>query len=97
MTAGNDGASPAEAVPEDGVKKIKVDLIDDGILWLINRTVFHPRGFALAYDRASSEFILWGNGDEPWEFSGETENGKFNAVEAKLREATVTPPAGVDS
>lgn len=26
-----------------------------GVLWLINRVVFHPRGFALALDYAESE------------------------------------------
>ncbi len=37
-----------------------VDLIDDGILWLINRTTFHPRGFALAYDPEQGTFALVG-------------------------------------
>lgn len=45
-----------------------VDLHDDGLLWLINRVVFHPRGFALAMSSESGQFFLDGNGTEPWRF-----------------------------
>lgn len=67
------------------IKEVPVDLIDDGLLWLINKAAFHPRGFALAYDTDTKEFILWGNGDEPWAFTEEVDNEKFKAVEAALR------------
>lgn len=66
--------------------KVQVDLLEDGLLWLINKSVFHPRGFALALftdDQGQpTHFELWGNGDEPWEFAGFDQDAKFNAVEA---------------
>ena len=63
---------------------VKVDMKNDGILWLINRTVFHPRGFALSYDDETKEFFLIGNGKEPWAF-GINEDPLFEAVEHALR------------
>jgi hypothetical protein len=47
---------------------------DEGLLWLINTSVFHPRGYALAfvYDDEDTEFKnptgwqLHGDGSEPW-------------------------------
>lgn len=48
-----------------------VDLCDDSLLWLINRQVFHPRGYALAYDVTSGLFSLLGDGREPWTFGGD--------------------------
>jgi hypothetical protein len=47
-----------------------VDLQKDSLLWLINRVVFHPRGYALAYDTETGDFSLLGNGSEPWTYSG---------------------------
>jgi hypothetical protein len=48
------------------------DLRDSGLLWLINRQVFHPRGFALALDvNAAGKVVGWqllGDGKEPWTF-----------------------------
>lgn len=49
-------------------------LRDTGLLWLINRVVFHPRGYALALvytDRAATGgtatgWQLYGDGTEPW-------------------------------
>jgi len=48
--------------------EIPVDLIDDGLLWLINTTVFHPRGFALSWDCETAIFYLMGDGSERWTF-----------------------------
>ncbi|MGH3549440.1 MAG: hypothetical protein ACRDQU_15305 [Pseudonocardiaceae bacterium] len=48
-----------------------VDIQGDGLLWLINRSVFHPRGYALAYDPESRGFYLLGDGMEPWVFGGD--------------------------
>lgn len=54
------------------------DLRDSGLLWLINRVVFHPRGYALALhfedtpDRNLAEggevtgWSILGDGTEPW-------------------------------
>jgi hypothetical protein len=68
---------------------MNVDLHDDGILWLINRVVFHPRGFALAIGSESREFSLLGDGKEVWSFSTADDDESFLAVEAMFRRAAV--------
>lgn len=44
-----------------------------GLLWLINTTVFHPRGYALGFHRdADGNAVGWslkGDGTEPFIFS----------------------------
>lgn len=50
---------------------VPVDLRGDGLLWLINVTTFHPRGFALAVN--DGEFWLQGDGTEPWRFASEAD------------------------
>lgn len=59
---------------------------DTGLLWLINRTVFHPRGFALALVYADGVAVGWsllGDGSEAWMYGDEqAETEKFRAVEA---------------
>lgn len=45
-----------------------VDIQEDGILAHINRAVFHPMGFALAYDEGEKRFYILGDGKEPWTF-----------------------------
>lgn len=50
------------------------ELRDTGLLWLINRVVFHPRGFSLALHfegqfpelGACTGWSLLGDGSEPW-------------------------------
>lgn len=49
----------------------EVDLRSDSLLWLINCTVFHPRGYALGYDPNDGSFCLLGDGSEPWVFSAD--------------------------
>ena len=71
---------------------------DNGLLWYINRVAFHPRGFALAFDTDDDGNItgwqVWGNGDEPWQYSPEVdENASFTAIEALLLGLTVKPEA----
>ena len=67
-----------------------VDLFDTGVLWAINRTLFHPRGFGLAVetDAATGAVIGWslhGDGSEPWKFEdNEMEDARFAAFEALL-------------
>lgn len=63
---------------------IQVDLQNDGVLWAINKTVFHPRGFALALDPDGNLF-LHGDGSERWLFEAETERLKSIAFESLLR------------
>lgn len=58
-----------------------VDLQADGVLWLINRVVFHPRGFALAL-MSDGSFDLQGDGTEPWSMPARVDDQKFAAVEA---------------
>jgi len=79
---------------------MKVDLIDDGILWAINRTLLHPRGYALAWSPSEREFYLQGDGSETWRFATDEELGdeqpeesediKFRAFEAALKRAKET-------
>lgn len=65
------------------MNRTQVDLNSDGILWLINRSVFHPRGYDLAYDRESGRFWLLGDGDEPWSFARGQED---IALHARIKE-----------
>ena len=47
------------------------ELSTSGLLWLINRVVFHPRGFALGVVKIGGEVVGWrllGDGREPWGF-----------------------------
>jgi hypothetical protein len=65
------------------------DLRTSGLLWLINRTVFHPRGFALALtvtdDGKATGWSLLGDGSEPWQYGEvEVENDKFCRAEETL-------------
>lgn len=73
---------------EDGILKTELlpasALIDTGLLWLINKVVFHPRGFAMAVDRYTNQWQLWGNGDEPWGFESKVNDEKFIMVEKFL-------------
>jgi hypothetical protein len=52
---------------------MRVDLHDDGVLWLINRVVFHPRGFALGHTPGTEDFVLLGDGSEPWRYASEAD------------------------
>lgn len=63
------------------------ELSESGLLWLINRAVFHPRGFALALVRQGGVLVGWrllGDGSEPWRFDGD-EDTHFGAAEQTLR------------
>ena len=67
------------------------ELRDSGLLWLINRVVFHPHGYALALvsDGRSSEPAGWrllGDGSEVWRFDG-NEDALFERVRATFAEA----------
>lgn len=60
-----------------------VSLTEDSLLWLINRQVFHPRGYALAYDDATKEFVLLGDGEEPWTFPGDGSGERLHLARVK--------------
>lgn len=61
-----------------------LDLQKSGLLWLINRCVFHPRGFALGVTE-DNLFCLLGDGREPWRFELDDEDELFARAEATLR------------
>lgn len=67
------------------------ELRTSGLLWLINRVVFHPRGFALGlhHDHAGNPYgwSLLGDGTEVWAFESD-EDTKFEAAQAFLRQHT---------
>lgn len=62
------------------------DLRETGLLWLINRVVFHPRGWAFALIRRDNEIVGWalqGDGAEVWRFDG-AEDELFSKACAEL-------------
>lgn len=75
--------------PESWDEGLPVDLREDGLLWLINRVVFHPRGFALAVHSRTGAFTLLGDGHDPWRFGGDppTEDERFARAEAAFARA----------
>jgi hypothetical protein len=70
---------------------VPVDLQADGVLWMINKAVFHPRGFALAIDQHGL-LSLMGDGSEPWTYEHDLEDAKFAAFNALLARAVQEPP-----
>lgn len=78
--------------PDDG--RPFSELSPTGLLWLINTTVFHPRGYALAlhFDDAgdATGWSLMGDGAEPWQFAtegwpeGQGIDAAFTAAKALL-------------
>lgn len=63
------------------------ELRESGLLWLINRVVFHPRGWALGLVRRDGEVVGWslqGDGKEVWEMTG-SEDDEFARAQATLR------------
>ena len=64
------GAEPGEALPW-------WELGTSGLLWLINRIVFHPRGLALGFHAEDGVPYGWSlartPGGEPWQFDEETD------------------------
>jgi hypothetical protein len=57
------------------------ELQDEGLLWLINRVVFHPRGCALALEEDETGAVIgWdmlGDGTEVWTFMAEDDDECF--------------------
>lgn len=56
------------------------EMRDEGLLWLMNRVVFHPRGYALAFHfdgdanngAPATGWSLLGDGSEPWSMGDAT-------------------------
>lgn len=62
--------------------------VDDGLLWLVNTTILHPRGYALAVHRDAETkeplgISLLGDGSEPWYF----QPGEFDEIINRYEEA----------
>lgn len=78
---------PLEA---DGLGRPFSELRDTGLLWLINRVAFHPRGFALTLHTVRGDdgdtvtgWSLEGDGQEVWVFGDEVHEDEMLA---KVRE-----------
>lgn len=65
------------------------EMNDSGILWLINRVVFHPRGFALAlHTNDEGEVVGWsmiGDGSEPYAFTDKKDEEHFKNAKTTLK------------
>lgn len=73
---------------------VPVDLRADGVLWAINRVLFHPRGFAVAVSTLDGSLWLMGDGSEPWQYGPPADEDRlFADFEALLdRARTRTAP-----
>ena len=65
---------------------MNVHLEQDGILWAINRQIFHPKGFCLGLTEAGN-FVLMGDGSETWHFDEALDNRKKMAFDELLEQA----------
>lgn len=76
-------------------------LSDTGILWLINRTVFHPRGFALSLmrnkDGTVSSWNIKGTGKDVFVFNAEDDALHFAQVIEFLASLTELPEVEPDT
>lgn len=62
------------------------ELRSSGLLWLINKTVFHPRGFAFSLVCRDGEMVGWrllGDGREVWSM-GQPEDDEFEHAQQTL-------------
>jgi hypothetical protein len=71
------------------------ELRESGLLWLINRTVFHPRGYALSLHYEGDRAVGWsleGDGTEAWRYGmdDDEEREVFARAEATLRSTQET-------
>lgn len=62
---------------------MKVDLREDGVLWMINKAVFHPRGYALAVTE-KGDFHILGDGEEVWSFHQDVDQECFEKFSALM-------------
>lgn len=73
---------------------------EHGLLWLVNRVVFHPRGYALAFhfedDGTVSGWSMLGDGTEPWRFADDPDSDQPTEDELFARVAAflASLPAG---
>jgi hypothetical protein len=77
--------------PDQSPARPFAELSDSGVLWAINRALFHPRGYALALHRdetgAATGWLLLGDGTEPWFYEASVDEDRhFEDFERTLRE-----------
>jgi hypothetical protein len=81
------------AVTESPVPRPFVELSESGLLWLINRVVFYPRGFALglAVNKAGevTGWRLAGDGSRPLQMEGD--EPEFERAEEAFAAARADP------
>lgn len=86
MTVARDANHHPAPVPD---YRPLLELSESGLLWLINRVVFHPRGLALALyqegDEARGWKLLTTSEDEPFTYPAAVDNEGFRRAEATLR------------
>jgi hypothetical protein len=75
-------------------------LRDTGLLWLINRTTFHPLGLALALDvdpvtHEVTGYQILGDGTEPWRYRESDDDGGFFLAHETLRKLTDVEQASI--
>lgn len=78
--------------PSTGRVRPFAELRDSGLLWLVNASVFHPRGVGLALvfddDGKAVGWQLLGGPDEPWHFEpGPEIDERFRAANRTVEEA----------
>lgn len=77
--------------PDPNEYRLFSELSESGLLWLINRVVFHPRGFRLAIVVKNGQTVGWqlqGDGTEPHWFAEHADQDRFHRAEATLNNAT---------
>lgn len=61
------------------------DVRGTGLLWYLNKTALHPRGFALAFHQDDNgEIVGWsllGDGKEVWRFTDQSDEEGFRKWE----------------
>jgi hypothetical protein len=68
------------------IKVRSLEEMSGTILWMINRLVFHPLGYALTlYDAPATGWAILGTGTEPWAFEEETDQEGFDEWHDFLR------------
>lgn len=76
--------------PEKAEARPFGEIRETGFLWLINKALFHPRGYALAFvkdpDGNTTGWTVLGDGLEPWCFTEEIDHEYFNKAERTLAE-----------
>lgn len=77
-------------VAVDEVARPFSEFRDEGLLWLVNTMVFHPRGYALAFEiNDDGDAIGWslqGDGKERWAYAATDEmNEALDALFLKVK------------